>query len=263
MLDIIIGEKLNSSIKSTYEAMISFDEDKLIEIIKSQESADYLDLNTAMCDDELGVMIKIIDLIIDNTDCGISIDSPNADIISKAADYINSKKRKFILNSVTMTERIDKLIPAAVKYDCKIIAMPIQAFGISADINERIANTEILLNKFHSHGIGNDKIIIDAVAESLIANHCSADITVKTVRRLKEIYPDIKIICGISNISYGLPGRPYINAAFLSSLILNGLDCAIIDITASENKTAIQISNMFNGDDEYLIDYITYIKREG
>lgn len=262
MLNIIIGEKLNSSIKSTYDAMINSDIDFIIKLITEQADAgaNYLDVNTAMCENEPEMMIKIIDLILEYSSCGISIDSPNADVIIKAADYIAPKHRKFILNSITLTERIDELIPVALKYDCKIIAMPITAFGKTLDINERLNNTDIIINKLMENGIKNDNIIIDVVVESLLANDKSADITLNTLRKLKEKYPDIKTLCGISNISYGLPQRPVINAAFLSNAIMNGLDCAIFDINVIENQTAVHVANMLHGDDEYCMDYISFIK---
>lgn len=260
MLDILIGEKLNSSIKSTYEALVNFNTEYIIKLITAQEAAgaDYLDINTAMCENELDMMCKVIDLVIEHSSCGISIDSPSADVIAKTAEYI--KNREFILNSVTLTERIDELIPVALKHDCKIIAMPITAFGISSSADERMNNADIIIDKFISHGIKRKKIIIDVVVEALLANYNSAEITFKTLRKFKEKYPDITTLCGISNISYGLPNRPAINAAFLATAIHNGTDCAIVDVNAVENQTAINIANMLNGDDEYCIEYINYMR---
>jgi Methionine synthase I, cobalamin-binding domain len=262
MLNIIIGEKLNSSIKSTFEAMVNFDTDFIINSVKNQANAgaDYIDVNTAMCGDEYNLMIKIVDLILEHTDCGISIDSADADVITKTAGYIYSKNRKFILNSVTLTERIDELIPVAVKYDCKIIAMLITAYGIKAEPDSRIANADTVIKRFIDSGIKPENIIIDMVVESLLGNYESSAVTCETLKRFKAKYPDITTLCGISNISYGLPNRAVLNAAFLSAVIHNGLDCAIYDVNAPENQAAVYLANLLRGDDEYCIDYINWTR---
>ena len=262
MLNIIIGEKLNSSIKSTHEAMTNFDTEYLIKSIKNQAEAgaDYIDVNTAMCGNELHLMLKIVDLIIENTNCGISIDSADADVISKTADCIYSKNRKFILNSVTLTERVDELIPVAVKYNCKIIAMLIKAYGILADSESRMEHAGIIINRFLDSGIKPENIIIDMVVEALLTNHESAAITCETLKKFKAKYPEITALCGISNISYGLPNRSVLNAAFLSAVIHDGLDCAIYDVNAPENQAAVYSANLLRGDDEYCLDYINWTR---
>jgi len=262
MLDIIIGEKLNSSIKSTYNAMINFDETFIIKSITDQENAgaDYIDVNTAVTENELDIMLKIVDLIINNSKCGISIDSPDTNVVSKTAEYIFSKGRKFIINSVTLTERIDEMIPVVLKYNCKIIAMPIAVYGAPLNVDERFTNAELIIEKFISGGVDTDNIIIDTVVESLLTNERSAYVTCETLQKLKEKYPQIKTICGISNISFGLPNRSDINAAFLSLVIHNGLDCAIYDVNAPENRSAVYLANLLSGDDEYCIEYINYTR---
>ena len=262
MLNIIIGEKLNSSIKSTCEAMTAFNTEHLIKLIKNQAEAgaDYIDVNTAMCENEFDLMIKIIDLILENTDCGISIDSADANVISKTADYLYGKNREFILNSVTLTERADELIPVAVKYNCKIIAMLIKAYGVLADSESRMEHAGIIINRFLDSGIKSENIIIDMVVESLLSNYESAAVTCGTLKKFKEKYPDITTLCGISNISYGLPNRSALNAAFLSAVIHDGLDCAIYDVNAPENQAAVYLANLLRGDDEYCLDYINWTR---
>ena len=262
MLDIIIGEKLNSSIKSTYNAMVNWDLDFIIKSIKDQENAgaDYIDVNTAMTDNELETMVKIADLIIDNSDCGVSIDSPDADVVTKTAEHIFAKGRKFIINSVTLTERINEMIPVVLKYDCKIIAMPIAVYGAPLNVEQRFNNAAHLIEKFVSNGVSAKNFIIDTVVESLLTNHESAVTARDTLKKLKDKYPTVKVVSGISNISFGMPERSAINAAFLSLMIQTGLDCAIYDVNAPENQAAVYLANMLHGDDEYCIDFINWTR---
>lgn len=254
MLEILIGEKINSSV------LTDFSDENLLHVIKSQElsGANYLDVNTVMCDNELDMMIHVVDLILEQSNCGIVIDSSNADVIAETAAYI--KNRPFILNSITMNERIDTLIPVSIKYDCEIIAMPIDTYGVSISVEDRLKNADILINRLSESGIDRKNIIIDMVVESLAANYESAVTILHFLKQFKNKYPDIKTLCGISNISYGLPDRPKINAAFLSTVIHHGLDYAILDVTSPEINSAIHLSNLLNGDDEYCMDYINYIR---
>ncbi|MCL2517303.1 MAG: dihydropteroate synthase [Oscillospiraceae bacterium] len=254
MFDLIIGEKLNSSVAKTIEAFENRDENYIIDLIKNQEyaGASYLDVNTAMCASELETMIWVIDLILNNSTCGIVLDSINADLISQCAAYI--KNRNVIINSVTLKERIDDYMPIAVKYNTGIIAMTIEQFGKIAASDERVVIAEKLIDKLTGGGIKKENIYLDAVVDSLITDDQNARITLETIYKLKK--KDVKVICGISNVSYGLPKRVNINSSFLSMAILCGADGAILDITSPVIQAAIHSANLLSGNDEFCMNFI-------
>ena len=261
MFDFIIGENLNSSVPKTFEAFENKDDSYIIDLIKSQENsgASYLDVNTAMCKNESDTMVWVIDLIINHSNCGILLDSINVDAIEYAAKHIQN--RNFIINSVTLTERINEYMPIALKYKAGIIGMAIQQFGAKTTSNERVINAGKLIETFLNYGIKKENIYIDAVVDSLITDDQNAKITLEAIYKIKNKFPDIKLICGISNLSYGLPKRININTAFLSMAILCGVDGAILDITSPAIQAAILSANMLCGNDEYCMNYIENFRR--
>ena len=128
---LIIGEKLNSSIPLVNPLMDAPDIDALTDLIQKQAEAgaDYLDVNTALCADEAGMMKTLVSLILEHTDCGIMLDSPDPKVILETLPLCAD--RPVIVNSVTPTDRFDDLVPALVKDfpHADVVAMPIGASG--------------------------------------------------------------------------------------------------------------------------------------
>lgn len=258
---IIIGEKLNSSIPNTLKIMDENNEASIINLIKEQENngAEFLDVNTAICgESESDKLIWIINLIIKNSSCGIMIDSTNSEVIKKAAEY--AADRKLIINSVTLCERIDELLPLIKKTEAGVVALPIDKDGIPNTVEKRTENAKRLIEKITAFGIKQEFIYLDVLAETLSTDDKNARLCLDTITEIKKIYPGVNTICGLSNISFGLPKRININIAFLSAAIVKGLDSVILDITSIPVKTALFSSLAVAGRDFYCLDYIRYIR---
>lgn len=254
---IIVGEKLNSSIPKTYNAMIKNDIEYLKElaIMQADCGSHYLDINTSICgSNELEKMLIILELVQSHTNCGIMLDSPSPDIIIKAIPFI--KNRNIIINSLTISERLEELIPVIIKYNCGIVGLPIDVDGIPSDATKEIDNCNKLIKLLTDRGIDESKIFIDVLAQSVALDDKSALNALKTIHHLSEFYPDVHSICGLSNISYGLPKRVNINNAFLSLALYEGLDSVIMDITNATTKQALYASLAVCGKDEYCLDYL-------
>ena len=143
---IIIGEKLNSSIPRTFQAMQSKDEGYILNLIKSQDEAGshYLDINTAICGQhELQTMEWVVKLALENSKCGIMLDSPSSEVILKTIPKIGD--RKLILNSVSLNERLKALLPTVVETQCGIVALPIGDSGMPKNFDEKFANAKKLI----------------------------------------------------------------------------------------------------------------------
>ncbi len=257
---VIVGEKLNSSIPSVLSMMDNRDEEKIVEIIKKQcyFGANYLDVNTAMTKNEESSMLWILDLIKKNSNVGVMLDSPSPSIIIKSLEYI--KDTKVIINSVTMTDRLE-LIDVAKEYNTGIVALPIGS-KFPRTLNERIENSYKMVDKLISAGIRQQDIYLDIIAEALSTDTDSALKAFKTIEGLKSNYANVNTICGISNVSFGLPSRFNINSTFLTIAIYTGLDCAILDITSKKIRDAIYSASAITGKDDYCLDYINYIRSE-
>lgn len=252
---IILGEKLNSSIPSALAAINSEDDSALIALCVRQEEcgADYLDINTAIADDELTAMQHIVNLALDNTDCGIMLDSPNPEIISEVIKTV--KNRNVIINSITMDER-HELIKTAKEYNAGIVALPMTEDGIPDNAEERFHNAEKLINLLNENGIENDKIFIDVIIESLAVNSEAAKTAIETTRLIRNRFEDVHITGGLSNISFGLPKRININTVMIPALMCAGLDSAIIDITSDKIRNTVISSSALCGEDEFCMNYI-------
>ncbi len=262
---LIIGEKINSSIPSAFKAMQEGDE-AILKLIRAQADAGakYLDVNTALFeDDELSVMKRVIALIRDNSDCGVMLDSPNPAVLTAALeDCAGFEERGIILNSVTTDERIDELIPAIVKYGCGVVVLPIDTVnGIPDTAEGRLANAKTAIQKLTAAGVPEENIYVDAICETLATGDLNARITLDTLRLVKA-ETGAKTTCGLSNVSFGLPKRAFIGGAFLSCAMFAGLDSAIVDPTSKELRKSLFSTNALLGNDEYCMEYITYIREE-
>ena len=258
---IIIGEKLNSSIKSTLQALKDGDEAYIVSLIESQaeHGAQYLDVNTAICEEqELEKMLWVIGLIKKHSDCGIMIDSPSPEVVKAALPAADG--RPVMINSVTLTQRMQELKDVIRETGAGIVALPIDDAGIPETVESRLKNSELLVEKLTGYGIAEDKIFIDVLAQAVAVGSENAQITLKTLRQFKEKHPNIQTICGLSNISFGLPERIHINCAFLSAAIMDGLDSAILNIDSLGIRDCLNAALAVAGKDEYCIEYLGYIR---
>lgn len=256
---IIIGEKLNTSIPKTLEAVQSRDEAALASLIHAQEDAgaDYQDVNTAVGDDELKSMRWLIGLVLSCSHGGIMLDSPSPEVIEDVIGM--TAGRPVIVNSVTLSQRLS-LLPAIRETGAAVVGLPMDENGIPQTPEGRAENARRLTDKIVAAGISPDKIFMDVLAESVAVAASNLMTALASIPLINAIDPGIKTICGVSNVSFGLPRRVNINTAFLSAAVAMGLKSAILDITSPAVKTALMASLAVAGQDEYCLDYISHIR---
>lgn len=252
---IIIGEKLNSSIPSA-KAAFEKGGDALLNLIQSQAEAgaDYLDINTAMISDrERELLIDTAKKVLVNTDKGIMLDSADMSIIRDA--LLAVKGRDVIINSISLTKDISPLTGLDLS-SVGVVAMPTDDDGIPDTAKKRLLNIRTLVNRLLQLGFKEENIYADILIETLAVNQQAALTALDTLKLVKAEIPEIKSICGASNISYGLPKRKNINTAFLSLAIYNGVDAIITDILNPDIRSAILATELLLGQDEYCMNYI-------
>lgn len=261
---IIIGEKLNSSIPSTLTALEAHDGEYLTGLIKKQDEAgaDYLDINTSLTGAAEAENMKwVIKLALQNSRCGIMLDSPNPEIIAECISEI--KDRSVIVNSVNLDSKYDFLIEIIKKHGAGVVCMPINAGIIPESMEGRFENALKLTNKLTEAGIERNKLYIDLIIEAVATNNSAAITAADMLKRVKEKINGVNTICGLSNISFGLPLRARINAALLYKMKFAGIDAVIADVTSERIREALTISEMLMGNDEYCIDFIGYYRSIG
>lgn len=257
---IIFGEKFNSSIPSTYEMMKDWDEEKLIALAKAQEEAgaDYLDLNTAMFgEEEKALLCRLTDLVQQHTKCGIMLDSPSPDAVCAALEHVQD--RPVIINSITLCERIQELLPVVCKSGAGVVCLPIDEDGMPEDAACRLQNIDKFAAVLQENGIALSRVYMDVIIETLSVKNDAARIACDTIAAARQKYPEMHFTCGLSNISFGLPKRLNINAAFLTCAVFAGLDSAIMDITSPAMKKALLSAEAVAGQDEFCMNYMDYM----
>ncbi len=243
-----------------FNALKDNDEPYIIDIIRHQSEcgACYVDINTAMFDeDELEYMLRLVDMVSEYSSCGIMLDSPKPEVLIQCMEMMaGSKGRKIILNSVTEDERFDVLIRAAIKHGAGLVVLPMTSGHIPSSAHERLNSSKRIVEKILAMGFVPTDIYIDIIVKSLISNPNAAIVAMDTLELIKGNIHGVKTICGLSNISYGLPERERINAAFLAMCMSKGLDSTIMDVTNEPIKQTITSANALLGSDELCLNYI-------
>lgn len=254
---IIIGEKLNSSIPKTmkaYELCAEGNDEQIVELIVNMErsGSDYIDVNTALCNDEAAMMKKTVELVKSHSSCGIVIDSPDINVLVKCAEYADG--RDIILNSVKY-EELPAALPVLKKYGAGFVCMLDHS-----TLEERMSVAEKTVAFADDNGIAREKIFFDIATQSIATDSESAILSLNTIKALKERWSTVMTVCGLSNASFGLPKRVHVNAAYLTCAVWQGLDSAIMDSTSDAMQMALRSANVVAGKDEYCMDYISYIR---
>jgi len=260
---LIIAERINASRKTISQAIVAADRAFIQAEAKAQAAAGahYIDVNAGTFVGEEAEKLKwIVDAVQEATDLPLSIDSPDPEVIRANLPLV---KKTPIINSITLeTSRIEGILPLVVAYKTKVIALcqAEQEMAETTEDKKRLAG--LLVEKLTAAGVPLDDIYIDPLVYPLSSNPQSAAATLEAIRGIMKEFPGVHTVCGLTNISYGLPARKLINRAFLAAAITMGLDSAIIDPTDKLLFAMLKASTMVVGKDDFCMDYICAF-REG
>lgn len=259
-----IGEKLNSSVPSTLAALNARDEASLVSVIRRQAEcgADFLDINTALCGEQETELMKwVVGLALKHSDCGIMLDSPNPDVITACLPQL--KGRAAMINSVSLDGSYDGLLAAAKEAGAGVVCLPIEGKLIPPSAQERLENANKLVQKLEGMGFARGQLYIDALVEAIATNGEAGRAALETMQMVSRELPGVNTICGLSNVSFGLPKRACLNAAFLAMALQSGLTAAILDVTSTRIRETLAASAALLGEDEYCMEYIGYHRANG
>jgi 5-methyltetrahydrofolate--homocysteine methyltransferase len=261
---IIIGEKINSTLKSIRPAMENHDAAAIQELAIRQfnAGASYIDVNAGVFyNDEPERLAWLINTIQEVLDAPFSIDSPNPRAIEAA---LKAKKNgKPIINSITdESKRFNDIMPLTVQYKTGIIALCMDDRGMPETVDERVTIAERLVEKLTKEGLPLSDIYIDPMVRPIGTGSHYGIIAIETIRKVKAEFPDVHIACGLSNISFGIPARKLVNQAFLVAAMTAGMDGAILDPLDKKLMSFMYATEALLGIDEYCLNYLTKF-REG
>ena len=174
--------------------------------------------------DEKEMMLKAISKVTMVSSLPLCIDTSYVEVMEAA---LRAYPGRALINSISLeTEKIEKLLPLAKKYGAMFILLPLSDEGLPKSLAEKKEIINTILEKAKKLGVSKNQIIVDGLVTTVGANKNAALETLETIRYCKE---DLKLCTtmGLSNISFGLPERPYVNGAFASMAIASGLTMAI------------------------------------
>ncbi len=225
---LIVGERINPTGKKALQAELK--EGKLSIVRKMAEEqkeygADILDINMGMNGiDEKEMMLKVIKEVTRIVNLPLCIDSSHIDIMEAALRIYPGRA---LINSISLEkEKLEKLLPIAKKYGAMFILLPLSDEGLPKNLKEKKEIIHKIVDRAISLGMEKEDIIVDGLVTTVGANKNAALETLETIRYCKEEL-GLATICGLSNISFGLPERTYVNATFLALAIQAGLTLAI------------------------------------
>ena len=253
---IIIGEKINGSIPSTGKAIAAKDADYIAKLarIQSEAGATYIDCCASVNEGELEMQKWLIDIIQANSDKPICIDSPDPKVCVGAMEFTN---KIGLINSISGEgDKISVILPALKGTEWSVVALLCDDSGIPKDAATRVEIFKRIMGEAEKFDIAPNRIFIDPLVETLATNGESLLTFVDTTRQIKALYPDIHVTSGLSNISFGLPGRMIINMAFMTLAMQAGMDSAIIDPTNRDMMGSIFATDALLGADDFCIEYI-------
>lgn len=264
---IIIGEKINATRKSIAKAILAKDSISIKQQIENQDKAGahYIDLNagTGSGDEkqESDDMLWLIDLALETSEKNLSIDSANPAIVKKAVSHLDGR-RPFLINSAKHDDEVlDVLLPLTAENDAQLIALAMDTKGIPEEAEERTQVCLKTYEKAKKAGIKLENIYFDPLVLPLSANQNHGKIVLDTLQRIKSEIPGAKTSMGVSNISYGLIKRFWINEAFMIAAITRGLDAAICDPTRPSIRKAISLGRLIAGKDKYCRRYTRGVRK--
>lgn len=224
----VIGERINPTGKKKLQAELREGKLNLVrQMARSQEEngAAILDINMGMNGiDEKEMMLNTIYEVTYTVDCPLCIDSSHIDIIEAALRIYPGRA---LINSISLEkEKFEKLLPIAKKYGAMFILLPLSDEGLPKNLEEKREIVRTILEAALELGMHREDIVVDGLVATVGANPKAALECFDTIHYCKEEL-GLATVCGLSNISFGLPNRPYANAAFLTMAISQGLTMAI------------------------------------
>ncbi len=254
----VVGERINPTGKKALQAQLregSFE--KVIQFAEEQEAcgAKVLDINMGMSGiDEKASMLRALEEVSGVTNLPLSLDSSYVEVLEAA---LRNYSGRALVNSVSLeTEKFEKLLPIVAKYGAMFILLPLSDAGLPKDIEEKKEIIHKIYDRALSLGMCKEDIVVDGLVATVGANPKAALETLETIRYCKE--NGFATICGLSNISFAMPERSFVNTAFLTLAIQAGLTMAIANPSQELLMSCALAADLLLNKEEAALRYIEY-----
>lgn len=259
----LVGELINASRENIASSIQSQDQGAIEAVaqIQADHHVDFIDVNAGIFgNDETRYLRWLVKTVQTKTGMPCCIDSPNPLAVEAAVGVHTGPPP--LINSISLEKaRYDMLLSLIAGTDWKVVALCMSDEGMPETSLARLINAEKLINGLFQNGVALDNIYVDPLVQPVATDNQQANAFLETVRLIKSEFAGVHIICGLSNISYGLPLRGLINRSFAAMAIAYGLDSAIVNPLDDALMATIVAAEALAGKDNYCMNYLTAFRQ--
>jgi len=257
----IIGERINPTGHKKLAAALTereFDYIRQLAATQVADGAEILDVNVGVAGlDDVSLLPEVIQIVTDEVDIPICIDTPNPEALAAALSVTPGKP---LVNSVNGEEAsLNTVLPLVKEFNAAVIALTMDDDGIPSDPEKRLAVAAKIIERASKAGIPIEDIVVDPLVMTVGADSQAAVVTIKTIKLVKENF-GVNINLGASNVSFGLPDRHTVNQSFLALAMGAGATCAITH--PRKLGLTIRATDLLLGRDNFGMRYITYWREQ-
>lgn len=260
---IIIGELINASRKSIAEFIKTQDADAIKKVAQDEfeAGANYIDVNAGIfVDKEAEYLQWLVTNVQEAVDTPCAIDSPDPNAIEKA---LSIHKGTAMINSISLeSQRYERLLPLVAGTDLKVIALCMSDEGMPETTSERLEIADKLINGLVKSNVSIENIFVDPLVQPVSTKDTFGVEFLDAVDEIMRRFPGVHTACGLSNISYGLPVRSFLNQTFAVMAIAKGLDGLIINPLDKKMMANIIAAESLAGRDRYCTKYLKSYRKK-
>jgi 5-methyltetrahydrofolate--homocysteine methyltransferase len=257
---ILIGEKINGSLPKIRSTFQERDRKGLLQLVKGQVAAgaDYIDVNAGTGvgsrEDEIQAMAWAVETIQQEGDIPLCIDSADPSVL-KAALRAREGRPSLINSAKAEDGSLNQVVSLAREYGTPFVALAMDETGVPKTVEDRIRACEKIVAACDKHGVSLESVFFDPLVLPISTDIKQGLVTLHTLEQIKGKFVSAKTVMGLSNVSYGLPARARLNAAFLHMAVFAGLDAAILDPLDESLMDAVKTAEVLLGRDRHCRRY--------
>jgi 5-methyltetrahydrofolate--homocysteine methyltransferase len=260
---VIVGERINPTGRKAFAERITggnLDAVREEALAQVAAGAPVLDVNAGIPGvDEADLLVRMVGIVSQAVDVPLCIDSSTDAALEAALDAYDGKA---LVNSVTGEEdKLERILPVVKRHGAAVIGLASDERGPLPDPAERLAIARKIVERAADHGISAEDVIVDPMAMTVGADPDAGSIALETMRLVRDEMGQ-NLICGASNVSFGMPGRAELTATFVSMSRMHGLTCAIANPLSREMRMAVLGGDVLLGVDRYAGGWLKAIRAE-
>lgn len=254
---IIVGEKINTSRRSIEEAVEKRDTSFIRRVAREQAEAGahYIDVNAGtFLEREAECLCWLVETVQSEVELPLSLDSPNPEALSQA---VKRHRGEPMINSISLeADRFEELIRVVTSRPCSVVALCMAQTAMPTTVEERVDVGSELIRKLTDEGVPLERIYVDPLIQPVSVDTGMGMAALGAIKSIMNDFPGVNTICGLSNISFGLPLRRLINRNFLALAMSCSLSAAILDPTDRQLMATVFSVELLLGTDEYCERFI-------